>query len=90
MVYEIINPSFNIEIEGYVYLGRGPHSVKGTFGWSTGNKIYYRCACCGSLMQSTINDDFRCECGAMSLDKDFGRFGSRYGDNNILVYMKKL
>jgi hypothetical protein len=39
-------------------------------------------------MPASFNDYFNCECGAMHLDIDFGRFGSKYGDNNILVYQK--
>lgn len=87
-MHEIINPNFNIETEGYKYLGRGPSSVAGALGWRTKNGIYYRCVNCGSFMQASTVDDFRCKCGAMSLDLGFGRFGSRYGDDNILVYEK--
>jgi len=52
------------------------------------NVIYYRCANCGSFMQSSIDDYYTCECGAMHLDIGYARFGSNYGDNNILVYRK--
>jgi hypothetical protein len=75
---ELIEPNFEIEVEGFKYQGRGC----GSSGWSTGTNIYYRCAKCGSFMQASINDYFNCECGAMHLDIDYGRFGSRYGEEN--------
>jgi len=38
------------------------------------------------MMRADRDDDFGCECGAMRLDADAGRFGSRLGDENVLVY----
>jgi hypothetical protein len=37
-------------------------------------------------MCAAHNDYFSSRCGAMRLDFDAGRFGSRHGDENILVY----
>ena len=87
-MFSKIKPDFKIDINGFKYLGKGPKSVDGTPGWSRSDFVYYRCVKCGSMMQSSINDYFRCDCGAMTLDIDAGRFGSNYGDNNILVYKK--
>ena len=39
-------------------------------------------------MSADHDDYFNCECGAMHLDIGYGRFGSRFGDRNILVYRK--
>ncbi|QMV41318.1 hypothetical protein [Cohnella cholangitidis] len=78
-----IIPNFDIEIIGYQYLRRGCDKS----GWSTGTDIFYRCANCGGFMRAA-KDDFQCDCKAMTLDYGYGRFGSRYGDNNILVYKK--
>lgn len=83
---EIISPDFNIDVKGYIYLGRGP-SVNYK-GWSRRNGVYYRCAKCGFFMEASNKDYLNCKCGAMSLDIDTGRFGSWYGDENILVYKK--
>jgi len=86
---KIIKPSFIIDIEDYEYIGRGAKASSGSSGWNTGTGIYYRCVSCGDFMEASINKYFSCRCGAMSLDYDYGRFGSRFGDNNILVYRKK-
>lgn len=79
-----IQPNFDIEVDGYQYLRRGCDKS----GWSTSPDIYYRCANCGGFMRASLKDYFQCDCKAMSLDFDYGRFGSRYGDDNILVYKK--
>jgi hypothetical protein len=39
-------------------------------------------------MHASHEDYFHCECGAMFLDWDYGRFGSRLGDDAILVYRR--
>jgi hypothetical protein len=39
-------------------------------------------------MRATHHGYFACSCKAMHLDWDAGRFGSSYGDENILVYRK--
>jgi hypothetical protein len=85
---DLITPSFSIEETGYCFLGRGPDATGPSLGWNNDNSIYYRCVKCGSFMLSTINEGFNCECGCMNLDIDAGRFGSRLGDDNILVYRK--
>jgi len=80
-----IEPSFAYEIDDYEYIGRGP----GSTGWSRSSSIAYRCVKCGTLMPADYDDYFNCNCGAMRLDIDYGRFGSTFGDNNILVYRKR-
>jgi hypothetical protein len=79
---ERIEPSFPYELAGYRYLGRGPSAT----GWSRSPTLAYRCLQCGDLMPADQADYFTCHCGAMHLDIDAGRFGSRLGDGNILVY----
>jgi hypothetical protein len=39
-------------------------------------------------MDASHDDYFTCECGAMNLDRDAGRFGSLLGDDGILVYRR--
>ena len=39
-------------------------------------------------MPADHGDHYGCECGAMRLDIDSGRFGSQLGDENILVYRR--
>jgi hypothetical protein len=39
-------------------------------------------------MRADHDDYFTCTCGALHLDIDAGRFGSRFGDANILVYQR--
>src|SRR5579885_2538884 len=79
-----IEPNFAYELDGYLYLGRGT----GGGGWSRSKCFYYRCAQCGDMMRGDQNDYFSCKCNAMHLDIDAGRFGSTYGDQNILRYQK--
>lgn len=79
---DLIEPQSGYLTEGYRYLGRGPSGR----GWSRSPQLYYRCAKCGSMMNAAESDYWTCACGAMSLDIDAGRFGSWYGDKNILVY----
>jgi hypothetical protein len=40
---------------------------------------------CGTTMPASHDDYFSCSCGSMHLDVGYGRFGSRRGDQNILV-----
>ncbi len=81
-----IEPDFSLAIEGYTFVGRGPGFGSTSGGWSSSRQLLYRCAKCGSTMTADQNNDFRCYCGAVSLDSDAGRFGSTLGDHNILVY----
>jgi hypothetical protein len=81
---ELIQPKFEIEVKGYQFVRRGCDKS----GWSTRSDIYYRCANCGGFMKGSLRESYQCDCKAMSLDFDFGRFGSRYGDDNILTYRK--
>ena len=84
-----IQPAFKIELQGRGFLGRGPSATGSQRGWPRTADLYYRCAACGDLMCAAHDDYFSCRCGAMRLDIDAGRFGSRHGDENILVYRKK-
>jgi hypothetical protein len=81
---EEIEPSFQYEVDGFRYLGRGT----GGGGWSRSPNFYYRCAKCGDMMQASFDDYYNCKCKAVHLDIDAGRFGSHYGDQNILRYEK--
>jgi hypothetical protein len=85
-VKDEIEPNFELQVDGFVFLGRGSTCVDGTPGWKRDSRLFYRCVTCGTFMQASTNDYFNCDCKAMSLDIDAGRFGSRYGDINILVY----
>lgn len=81
-----IEPAFPYELDDYEYVGRGPDDT----GWSRSPSIAYRCVKCGDLMAGDYADYFDCKCGAMQLDFGYGRFGSRFGDDNILVYRKRV
>jgi len=84
-----IKPEFDIALEGYEYLGRGPDASNADKdGWSRDSNIAYRCVKCGDLMSADHDDYYNCQCGAVHLDIDYGRFGSNHGDQNILVYKK--
>ena len=72
------------ELNGYMYLQNGPSSK----GWERSEEIYYRCGHCGSLMHSLTSKDFSCKCKAMFVDQCASRFGSKYGDKDIMVYKK--
>ncbi|MDH5447161.1 MAG: hypothetical protein OEY52_16550 [Gammaproteobacteria bacterium] len=84
----LIEPKFNIELEGYQFLGRGPEATGQNSGWERDDSLFFRCAECGSMMQSTTNESYSCDCGAMFVDVDYHRFGSNHGDKNIFVYRK--
>lgn len=86
---ETIEPKFNIEIKGLKFLGRGSKASGTGAGWSRSKDIIYKCVVCGSEMSASHNDYWNCKCGAIHLDIHAGRFGSKYGDGNILVYAKK-
>lgn len=83
---DLIEPNFEIEVNGKEYIGRGSQVIEPSEAWVREKNIFYRCAQCGSFMQASFNDYYSCECNAMSLDVDYGRFGSTLGDQNILVY----
>ncbi len=85
---KIIEPDFDLEINGLNFLGRSSKATGESLGWSRNEKIFYRCAKCGDLMNASNNDYWNCKCGAIHLDIDAGRFGSKFGDDNILVYKK--
>jgi len=87
---ENITPDFDIEIDGFKFIGRGPNVINlFSTDWSRDDNILYRCAKCGSTMTASFNDYWSCKCKAVSLDIGAGRFGSQYGDKNILVYKRK-
>lgn len=82
-----IAPSFPIELPGYTFLGRCPEATNSSSGgWKRTERLFFRCVECGTLMPSIMKDYWDCACGAMSLDAAAGRFGSRHGDQNVLVY----
>lgn len=85
---KIIKPKFNLEIKGMRFLGRGPKVFGNGIGWCRSENIVYKCVECESEMNASHNDYWNCKCGAIHLDFDAGRFGSNYGDENILVYLK--
>jgi hypothetical protein len=84
-MHELVKPPQGLTLPGCTYLGRGPAST-GSRGWPQSAEFRYRCAKCGDVMPGNQSDYYDCRCGAMSLDYDAGRFGSRLGDQNILVY----
>jgi hypothetical protein len=86
--YEPVEPAFPVEVPGFDFLGRGPTATGASGGWQGASDIYYRCVSCGELMCSTLRGYFSCYCKAMHCDWDAGRFGSSYGDKNVLVYRK--
>ena len=81
---EIIEPTFDSERKGLEFLGRGPQHN----GWRRDSNLIYKCVKCGDEMQASFSDYWNCTCGAVFLDYDAGRFGSKYGDINILTYRK--
>jgi hypothetical protein len=83
-IMDMMEPEFPYELDGYKFVGRGP----GKSGWSTSPDLIYRCVKCGDWMRANGSEYFHCKCGAMSLDVDYGRFGSSLGDKNILTYEK--
>jgi len=84
----LVEPNFNTSVEGFYFLVRGPDATGRIPGWQCKHRIFFRCAKCGAMMNSTVNEYFSCDCGSMYLDVDGGRFGSNLGDMNILVYEK--
>jgi hypothetical protein len=69
---------------GYRYLGQGPQGR----GWSIGGAFAVQCRGCGDVWTEHPSDSKQCACGAMYIDIDAGRFGSRDGDLAVLVYQK--
>jgi hypothetical protein len=77
-------PETGLALEGYALVRRGC----GPEGWSRAPTEVHRCAACGYVMRADNVADFACTCGAMRLDADAGRFGSRLGDDNVLTYRR--
>ncbi|HSP12948.1 MAG TPA: hypothetical protein VLO29_10525 [Salegentibacter sp.] len=82
-----IDLKFEIDLPDLKYLGRGP-SCTGSNGWSMNDEFIYRCANCDDTMNASWKNDWTCSCQAMALDSAAARFGSYYGDENILVYKR--
>lgn len=70
---------------GFDLVGPGPPSPKG---WERSPNLAYQCDRCDTFMPADFNDYFSCACGAMTLDFDAGRFGSRFGDQAIRTYRR--
>jgi hypothetical protein len=83
----LVEPPPGLLVEGHVLLGRGP-TASGPTGWASDAGLSYRCARCGSMMPADQASSYACSCGAMYLDIDGGRFGSRLVDENVLVYRR--
>jgi hypothetical protein len=66
-------------------VGLGPPPAQG---WRRSSDLVYQCSRCDMFMPADFNDYFSCDCGAMTLDFDAGRFGSRLGDQSIRVYRR--
>ncbi|MGI8469569.1 MAG: hypothetical protein ACR2N3_14070 [Pyrinomonadaceae bacterium] len=69
----------------FTYLGNGPQATSG-FGWVMSANLYFKCVGCEYMMSGDSRKSDNCFCGAMSKDVDYGRFGSRFGDEKIEVY----
>jgi len=85
---EELEPKFDLDIEGYSYIGRGPESTGSGKGWNRSDSIFMRCVECGDLMKSTMSKSYSCSCNSMFVDADYFRFGSTKSDINILVYRR--
>ena len=86
---KLLEPNFDTKLEGYEFLGRGPEASGSSNGWERSDDLYFRCVKCGSIMSSLTSRNYSCDCGAMFVDADYHRLGSNYGDENILVYVKR-
>ena len=84
---DLLEPPSGLLVEGHDFLGRGPN-VAGSTGWSRDAGLSYRCGRCGSLMPADHASNYACACRATYLDADAGRFASRLGDENVLVYRR--
>jgi hypothetical protein len=80
-----IEPKFPLELPGWDFVGRDWEGISDE-GWPASPSVAYRCAACGVAMRGDQREPFECRCGAMVLDPVAGRFGSKHGDRNILVY----
>jgi hypothetical protein len=74
--------------EEYIYIGNSCLATGDSGGWTMSKDIYFRCTSCGSIMNGDATISEVCNCGKLSKDCDFGRFGSRLGDDAIEVYRK--
>jgi hypothetical protein len=81
-----IQPAFDIDLPGYRYIGRGPDATGHGGGWHRSERLFFRCIKCATMMPSVLSENWQCPCGSMDVDADYGRFGSVFGDGNVLVY----
>lgn len=83
-------PKSIIEYNGikYKYLGNGCEATGADKGWKMSSDLYFRCIECGYMMNGDPHTDDMCICGKLNKDTDFGRFGSRLGDDAIEVYQR--
>ena len=79
-----MTPVAGLSLAGFDLVRRGC----GAEGWPRAAAYVHRCASCGDVMPADTSTDFACSCGAMRLDADAGRFGSRLGDDNVLTYRR--
>lgn len=74
--------------EKYEYLGNGCKATGADSGWIMSKELYFKCIGCGYFMNGYGRKSDRCPCGNLTKDSDYGRFGSRHGDDSIEVYRK--
>jgi hypothetical protein len=74
----------------------GEGELRGPFASETRSKRHRTPRRCRLRTDTTIGNahvfhasNYACDCGAMYLDADAGRFGSRLGDENVLVYRRQ-
>ena len=81
-----VEPPFDIALTGYRFLGRGPEATGSGGDWHRSERLFFRCIKCGTMMPSMQRTNWQCPCESMFVDVDYGRFGSGFGDMNVLVY----
>lgn len=70
-------------------LGHGPSATGGGGGWRMAKELVFQCTACGGFLAADPAESGRCACGALSVDADAGRIGSRLGDQSIAVYRRR-
>lgn len=70
-------------------LGHGPGATGSGGGWRMAKELVFQCTACGSFLEADPAESGRCTCGALSMDADAGRIGSRLGDQAIAVYRRR-
>jgi rubrerythrin len=74
--------------EKYEHLGNGCKATGASNVWRMSSEIYFRCVDCGYLMNGNPKMSDNCPCNSLYKDSDYGRFGSKHGDDSIEVYRK--